>query len=496
MKSPGRHIVIIAFLLLVSGFPLSLYGRTLLRSLDDLNHKDIRIGVLIATWQENYARQHFPEARTIPLTNTTDLISLLRNRDCDVVFLARPVCLYILKESPDLAFLSEQAASTSVSVGFSPEDTLLRFEFNKFLKEIIQSGIHAQMVDRWLERTDGTMPVFPEAPVNSEIIRIGTTCMDVPFTFYQDNQPAGFDIEMARRFAAWLGKKPEFVISDFSGMLAGMSAGKMDMMANYIMVTEERSKKYSFSDSYLTTWSSMITLGDRLENALQAEKSRPGIGERFYNNLIRDKRYMLLWSGLLITLLTAFLSAFGGTLTGILICFMRMSRLKFVSFLARAYIVFFRGIPQVVLLMLMYYVVFATTGINGVSVSVITFSLIFGAYVSEMFRTSIESIPKGQTEAGVALGFSRMHTFVYIVLPQALRRVYPVYKGELIALIKLTSIVGYIAVQDLTKASDLIRSRTFDAFFPLIVISVIYFLLAWGFARLLETALPTNIRQA
>ena len=89
-----------------------------------------------------------------------------------------------------------------------------------------------------------------------------------------------------------------------------------------------------------------------------------------------------------------------------------------------------------------------------------------------------------------------MHTFVYIVLPQALRRVYPVFKGELIALIKLTSIVGYIAVQDLTKASDLIRSRTFDAFFPLIVISIIYFLLAWGFARLLETALPTNIRQA
>ena len=496
MKSLLRHIAVFICLFWVSAITSSLYAQKPLHSLEELNDPQVRIGVLIATWQENYAREHFPEARIIPLTNTTDLISLLRNQDCDVVFVARPVCLYILEESPDLSFLCEKAASTSVSAGFSLEDNLLRPQFNNFLKEFIQDGTQARMVDRWLERTDGTMPDFPEAGKSNEIIRIGTTCMDVPFTFYQENQPSGFDIELARRFAAWMGKKPEFIISDFSGMLAGMSAGKIDMMINYIMVTEERSKKFSFSDTYLTTWSSMIALKTRIQNTDEAEKTRQNIGQRFYNNLIRDKRYMLLWDGLLITLLTALLSVLGGTLTGALICFMRMSRWKAVSIIARAYISFFRGIPQVVLLMLMYYVIYASSGMNGVTVSVITFSLIFGAYVSEMFRSSIQSVPQGQREAGIALGFSRIRTFVYIILPQAIRRVYPVYKGELIALTKLTSIVGYIAVQDLTKASDLIRSRTFDAFFPLIVISVIYFFLAWGLARLLETALPTNIRQA
>ena len=146
--------------------------------------------------------------------------------------------------------------------------------------------------------------------------------------------------------------------------------------------------------------------------------------------------------------------------------------------------------------MLMYYVVFATTKMTGVTVSVITFSMIFGAYVSEMFRSAIQSVPRGQTEAGIALGFSKISTFIHIVLPQAIRQVYPIYKGELIALTKLTSIVGYIAVQDLTKASDLIRSRTFDAFFPLIVISVIYFFISWGLARLLDAALPTSIRHS
>jgi polar amino acid transport system substrate-binding protein len=110
----------------------------------------------------------------------------------------------------------------------------------------------------------------------------------------------------------------------------------------------------------------------------------------------------------------------------------------------------------------------------------------FAAYVSEMFRTSIESISKGQTEAGVAMGFSKLKTFINIVLPQAVRRVMPVYKGEFISLVKMTSIVGYIAVEDLTKASDLIRSRTFDAFFPLIMVAIIYFALAWAVTLLLD----------
>jgi len=153
---------------------------------------------------------------------------------------------------------------------------------------------------------------------------------------------------------------------------------------------------------------------------------------------------------------------------------------------AKVYIDLLRGIPQVVLLMLMFYVVFAPLNVNGITVAIITFAMNFAAYVSEMFRTSIESVKRGQTEAGIAMGFGRVGTFVHIVLPQAVQRVLPVYKGEFIALVKMTAIVGYIAVQDLTKASDIIRSRTFDAFFPLIMVAVLYFLLAWLLTSLLE----------
>ena len=143
-----------------------------------------------------------------------------------------------------------------------------------------------------------------------------------------------------------------------------------------------------------------------------------------------------------------------------------------------------RGTPILVLLMIFFYVIFASTGLSASIVAIITFALNMGAYSSEIFRTAIESVDKGQGEASAAMGFSKLQTFVYIVFPQAVRRIIPVYKGEVISLLKMTSVVGYIAVVDLTKASDIIRSRTFDAFFPLIVVAVIYFLLAWllGFA--------------
>ena len=142
--------------------------------------------------------------------------------------------------------------------------------------------------------------------------------------------------------------------------------------------------------------------------------------------------------------------------------------------------------PVVVLLMLIFYVVFASVNIDPVFVAVIAFGMNFAAYVSEMFRSGIEGVDRGQSEAGIAMGFSRTQTFIHIVLPQMLQRILPVYKGEFISLVKMTSIVGYIAVQDLTKASDIIRSRTFDAFFPLVMVAVLYFVISWVLMQALE----------
>ena len=209
--------------------------------------------------------------------------------------------------------------------------------------------------------------------------------------------------------------------------------------------------------------------------------------ESFYNNLIAEDRYRMILDGLQVTLLITLCAAVLGTLLGGLVCWMRMSRRSWLQQVAKVYIDLMRGTPVLVLLMLMYYVVMAPVDATGVVVAIVTFAMNTAAYICEMLRTAIQGIDRGQTEAGLALGFTPRQSFFKIVLPQVVRAVMPVYQGEVVSLLKGTSIVGYIAVADMTRASDLIRSRTFDAFFPLIVTAVIYFLMAWLIGLLLQS---------
>ncbi len=210
------------------------------------------------------------------------------------------------------------------------------------------------------------------------------------------------------------------------------------------------------------------------------------VAESFESNILHEKRYLLIWDGLKTTVLISVLATLFGTLLGALICTMRMSPRLLLNLPARIYINVLRGMPVLVLLMLIFYVVFASVNISPVLVAVIAFGMNFGAYVAEIYRAGIQSIDRGQSEAGISMGFTRLQTFLYIVLPQTIQRILPVYKGEFISLVKMTSIVGYIAVQDLTKASDIIRSRTFDAFFPLVMVAILYFLISWILMLALE----------
>ena len=185
------------------------------------------------------------------------------------------------------------------------------------------------------------------------------------------------------------------------------------------------------------------------------------VTESFSNNLIVEDRYRMILDGLQVTLLITLFAAVLGTILGGLVCWMRMSRRTWLQQVAKVYIELMRGTPVLVLLMLMYYVVMAPLDATGVMVAIVTFAMNTSAYISEMLRTTIQSIDRGQTEAGLALGFTQRQTFFKIVLPQVVKAVMPVYQGEVVSLLKGTSIVGYIAVADMTRASDLIRSRTY-----------------------------------
>ena len=209
--------------------------------------------------------------------------------------------------------------------------------------------------------------------------------------------------------------------------------------------------------------------------------------DSFYNNLIAEDRYRMILDGLQVTLIITICAALLGTLLGGLVCWMRMNRRAWLRQTAKVYIDLMRGTPVLVLLMLMYYVIMAPMDATGIVVAIVTFGMNTSAYISEMLRTTIQGIDRGQTEAGLALGYTQRQTFFRIVMPQVIRAVLPVYQGEVVSLLKGTSIVGYVAVADMTRASDLIRSRTFDAFVPLIVTAIVYFLMAWLIGLLLQS---------
>jgi polar amino acid transport system substrate-binding protein len=456
----------------------------LMKTVDDIGDK--RIGVLMGSIHDAYARKTYPKAEIVEYHNLPDLLFALNVGKVDVSFRNKASLHEVLAKNPALGVLAENIFSVPIGAGFNKENKALRDKFNAFLAEIRSNGTYDDMVDRWMKKGLSEMPVIKSPHATNGTLKTGIVSdMGLPFAVIKDGQLAGFDIELGRRFAAYTGKTYVTIDLPFSSMLASLSTNKIDIITSSLTITEERKKQIDFSDPYYK--SEVCVLAKKKDIASYAGENTSAvkktftekISESFYNNIIYEKRYLHIINGLKVTIIISILAALFGTLVGALVCYMRMSENRILSGTASTYIMILRGTPVLVLLMIIYYVVFASVNIDPILVAVIAFGMNFGAYVSEMFRTSIQSIDKGQGEAAIAGGFTGFQAFRFIILPQALRSILPVYKGEFISLVKMTSIVGYIAVQDLTKASDIIRSRTFDAFFPLLMVALIYFLIAW-----------------
>lgn len=215
------------------------------------------------------------------------------------------------------------------------------------------------------------------------------------------------------------------------------------------------------------------------------------IFENFYQTVIYDNRYKFILEGLFHTILIAFFAVIIGVLIGIIISLIRnkyeqTGKLKILNTLAKAYVNIIRGTPVVLQLMIIYYVVFKSVDVSTIIVGVLAFGINSGAYVSEIIRSGINSIPKGQSEAGYALGLKYGQVMRYIVLPQAIKNILPALGNEFITLLKETSVGAYIGIVELTKASDIIASRTYDYFFPLLLIAIIYLIMTLGLSKLVN----------
>lgn len=215
------------------------------------------------------------------------------------------------------------------------------------------------------------------------------------------------------------------------------------------------------------------------------------IKDQIYQSLIYDNRYLYILTGIKNTIIMAIFAVLIGIIIGLLIAIIRNSyetnkKLKVLNTIAKTYVSLVRGTPVLLQLMIIYYIIFASVNINIVLVGIIAFGLNSAAYVSEIIRAGITSIDKGQLEGGRALGLTYKETMKLVILPQAIKNVIPALGNEFITLLKETSVAGYIGIIELTKAGDIISSRTYNYFFPLILTAIIYLIMTLGLSSIIK----------
>ena len=224
--------------------------------------------------------------------------------------------------------------------------------------------------------------------------------------------------------------------------------------------------------------------------------------DKFYDNIIKEQRYKYILEGLGNTFIITIFAGLIGVFLGFILAVIRVTHDKKGSFkisnlFVKLYLTIIRGTPVMVQLIIIYYVIFASVNINKMFVAVIAFGLNSAAYVAEIIRSGIMSIDIGQFEAGHSLGLKYTSVMIHIILPQALKNVLPALANEFITLLKETSISGYIGLNDLTRGGMIIRSITYEAMFPLLLVALIYLVLVVGLSSLvsrLERRLKKNER--
>lgn len=414
----------------------------------------------------------------------SDAIQALRHGNADVLLNDETALnAYVCREQGIKPILrGEKAYPTSFM--FQKDDKVFPEAFSATLKRLKAEGTYDRIIDYWLNDRYIDADTFPSIPVptEGEPIRVANVCATAPLSFMSGGEWYGLEIDLLREFANDLNRPLDIKFYDVTAAIMSIKTNKADILSGGVFITPERQLEFAFGDPYYDFHSTYFAL-DR-----DSENNKGGFVARckhaIHKNLLAEDRWRFITDGLLLTLIISFFAILFGSLLGIVVYRMGESRLRWARSIATVYNGFIAGIPELVLLLVLFYVVFAKSGLSAEVVAIIAFAMCFASSAADIYKTALDAVPHGQTEAGLALGFTPVQTFFNIIFPQAVKRGLPLYKGLCINILKATSIVGYIAIQDLTRAGDIIRSRTFDALVPLLAVTILYFLLVWLLAAL------------
>ena len=467
-----------------------------IKTVDDL--KGAKIGVQLGTTGDIYSSDYEgdKEGTTVERYNKmADAVQAQKPNKIDCVIIDEQPALTVAKDNSDLKILEEEFVSEEYAICIAKGNDELTDKINSALEELKADGTIKSIISNYIGEEKGKHPYkTPEGTKYSgKKLVAATNATFPPYEYYENEKVTGIDIDIITAIGDRLGMKVEIADMEFDAIINSVSSGKADVGIAGLTVTKDRLKSINFSNSYAKSKQVIIVKAGK-------EGNKIGIVEKFKKNFIKDNRWKYITKGLKNTLIIAIFSAILGIILGFLVAFVRVThdrtgKIKLLNRVCKLYLTVVRGTPMMIQLLIMYYVIFKSVNVDKVLVAVLAFAVNSGAYVAEILRSGIMSVDNGQFEAGRSLGLTYKVTMMSIILPQAVKNVLPALCNEFITLLKETSICGYIGLNDLTRGGDIIRSNTFDAFMPLILVAIIYLffvqLLTMGVAAM-ERSLRKN----
>ena len=342
-----------------------------------------------------------------------------------------------------------------------------------------------ELWEKWTG-ADESIKTIPEQswPGKNGTVKVAACDTLPPMSYRAENgKVVGFDVEMVLLIAEKLDVHVEFIGMEFASLMPSVQSGKAEIGIGGIMVTDERAKMVDFLNHYPAAY---VLIVRPAEGAGASGGFFSNLKASFTRTFITESRYKMVASGLFVTLFTAVASGALGLVLAFMMVMLRARDNRLINKAIKGYQSIIAGLPAVVILMVLYYIVFGKINMPAVFVAVIGFALIFASSAFTVIWNALSSVSTGQLEAALSLGYTEKQAFSEIILPQARPIYLPMLQAQFVSLLKETSIAGYITVVELTRAGDLIRSRTMEAFFPLIAIALIYWILIWLLSGLVD----------
>ena len=485
-------ITLLLAVILLTSLLLPACGRTeteskRFTSLEDLKNCTFALSDSNSSYISNIEKE-LPGVQFDMYTNYFDTFIAVANGNADTAFTFKYTFIGLKESYPNLEYV-ESNIQIPIVANFSNDAGDLKKDFNKFVAEAEQSGLLNQLAEKWMygydSLSDEDVVDFSDLNGNNGSYKFAFPNDNIPYEYLRNGKLTGFEPALIYEYCKDRGYRPEIIETQFDAVVAGIASGKYDMGTGGFGYTDERSENSNFSDPYFH---------DRVVYTVNGGAESVGFFDNLEGSFERtfavQNRWKLFASGILVTLLITVLSVVMGSIVGFVL-FMLSRRNKWLEKLSYGINDTLEALPVLVVLMVFFYIIFGKTDISGVIVSMLVFGLCFAFSFFALISNSVRGIPKEQTEAGLALGYTNRQTLFKVVLPQAMESFIPSIRSAIVATLKSTAIVGYVAVQDLTKAGDLIRSQTFEAFVPIITVALLYFALAKILIFLLNRFLVT-----